>query len=188
MRRPTVSRSAALVGFVSLALIAVAFVTIGGRQPGLDVDGMNEEDATATRLVDAYRTGLALSGLANNAGLDTDARRWAEHLADSNTLSHDALSLEGWQSVGENVGRGATIEVIEQAFEDSPTHEHNLSGDYTHLGIAVAVRGEVTWIVQRFGRAQPSPTTAPAAVPTVTLAPVTVVTLVPPVLCQQAGG
>lgn len=186
MRRPTVRRSSVLVGFISLALVAVAFVAIN-RRP-LDIEGMNEDDATATRLVDEYRTGLTLSGLANDTGLDTDARRWAEHLADSNSLSHDALKIDDWQSVGENVGRGATIEVIEQAFEDSPTHEHNLSGDYSHLGIAVAVRGETVWIVQRFGReAKPPPPPVPAPATTVTLAPVTVVTLAPPVLCRKAG-
>lgn len=186
MRRPKVSRSAALVGFVSLALVAVAFIAVDRthRRP-IDIAGMNEDDATATRLVNDYRTGLALSGLADNASLDTGARKWVEHLADTGTLSHDALHLDDWQSVGENVGRGPTIEIIEQAFEDSPSHEHNLAGDYSHLGVAVAVRGEITWIVQRFG-AKAAPPPAPAPAPTVTLAPVTVATLAP-LICRRAG-
>lgn len=175
-----------IIVFIAVAFVALVIVVVH-RQPSPDIEGMNEDDATATRLVDEYRAGLSLSGLANNVQLDADARRWAEHLADSNSLSHDALHLDGWQSVGENVGRGGAIEVVEQAFEDSPTHEHNLSGDYTHLGIAVAVRGEVTWIVQRFGRKMPPPLppSVPASATTVTLAPVTVVTLAPPVLCRQ---
>lgn len=184
-KRPKVSRSAALVGLVSLALVAAALVAVNRGQRPVDIEGMNEDDAQATRLVNEYRTGLALPGLSDDPGLDAEARDWAEHLADTGTLTHDALSLDGWSEVGENVGRGATIEIVEQAFEDSATHEHNLSGDYSHLGVAVAVRDKVTWIVQRFG-SKAAPPTSMVPPPTVTLVPATTVTLAPPVLCRRA--
>ena len=116
-----------------------------------------DADGAAAGLVNTYRATLALPGLAVDAGRDKDAPRWVEHNADGRALSPDALKLNRRTVMG--------------------------AGAYTHLGVAVAARGALVYVVQRFGTRIPVPPT----VPPTTLAPAstTTVTLAPPVLCRQ---
>jgi hypothetical protein len=163
-----------------LALAVLALVALG--LVAVRADG-GDDDRAAAGSVNAYRATKGLARLATDAGLDTDARRWAEHLADTDSLSHDRLDLGNWTTMGENVGRGVSAEVVQRAFEASPTHEHNLAGAYTHLGIDVAGRGDVVWVVQRFATRS-----VPVTAPPTTLAPTTTtVTLAPVLLCRRAG-
>ena len=158
----------------ALALVALALVAV---RPA----GGSDDDQAAAGYVNAYRATLALAALTTDAGLVADARGWVDHLADAGALSHDVLDLNGWSAMGENVGRGASTEVVERAFEASPPHEHNLAGAYTHFGVAVAASGKYVYVVQRFAARVPPP----APVPT-TLAPVTTtVTLAPVLLCRK---
>jgi uncharacterized protein YkwD len=159
----------ALLALVSLALVSVLVAT--------------EDDQTAFDRVNTYRKTLALPALVTNVGLNSDARRWVENLANTGSLSHDRLALGDWTTVSENVGRGVSVEVIQKAFEDSPTHEHNLAGAYTHLGVAVAARGNLVWVVQRFATITTPPTTVIVIPKPVT----TTVTLAPVLLCRKAG-
>lgn len=171
-------RRGAVALAASLALVSVAFVAVRS------VDG-GDGDQAAADYVNAYRATRSLLALTTDDDLDAAARRWVEHLAGTGTLSHDRLDLGSWTTMGENVGSGRSIEVIQRAFEASPSHELNLVGAYTHLGAAVAARGDLVWVVQRFA-ASAAPA-APAVVPT-TLAPVTTtVTLAPVLLCRKAG-
>jgi hypothetical protein len=163
----------------TLALAVLALVALG--LVAVRADG--GDDRVAADSVNAYRATKGLARLATDADLDTDARRWAEHLADTDSLSHDRLDLGNWTTMGENVGRGVSAEVVQRAFEASPTHEHNLAGAYTHLGIDVAGRGDVVWMVQRFA-ARSVPVTAPPT--TLALATTTTVTLAPVLLCRRA--
>lgn len=166
------------VALASLALVSVALVAV---RP---VDG-GDGDQAAADYVNAYRATRSLPALTTDAGLDADAQRWVEHLADDGALSHDRLDLGDWAAMAENVGSGASAEVIQRALEASDPHERNLVGAYTHLGVAVAARGDLVYVVQRFA-ASAAPAT-PAGVPT-TLAPVTTtVTLAPVLLCRKAG-
>jgi uncharacterized protein YkwD len=162
------------VGFGALALVALALVAVRS-----DGDGADDQ---AAGYVNAYRATLGLASLTADVGLNTDARRWVEHLADAGALSHDRLDLRDWTTMGENVGRGASALIVERAFEESPTHEHNLAGAYTHLGVAVAARGDLVYVVQRFAAR-----TVTTSVPTTLLPVTTTVTLAPVLLCRKAG-
>jgi hypothetical protein len=96
---------------------------------------------------------------AHNVGKDK-AQRWAAYLASIGRLEHsgggtsvDTSGLSGWCSVGENVGWGSSIQSVQDAFMNSPTHRKNLLGNWTHMGVGVAKRGNSYYITQLFIRA-----------------------------------
>src|SRR5688500_19860113 len=53
------------------------------------------------------------------------ARRHSAEMAASNSIYHTSnlgSRVQNWQKVGENVGRGSNVDVVEQAFMNSPSH------------------------------------------------------------------
>lgn len=105
------------------------------------------------RATNADRRDHALAELQPDACLHGAAREWAEHLAQGTELVHrseagldlgsevDRRCPGRWEAVGENLGRGPSVDEIQQAFMGSPTHRANILGvDYTHIGVAVTSR------------------------------------------------
>lgn len=106
------------------------------QQAGGFLPGAESEFAAQ---IDSYRSSSGLSSLSRSGALDAYARSWAEQMAANGSLSHSSLgSLLGeWSAVGENVGVGSSVSGLFSAFVDSPEHESNISGDFTHVGIGV---------------------------------------------------
>lgn len=77
-----------------------------------------------------------------SSDLSSIANRWAAHMAANRTLEHnpDAYSeVCCWQSMGENVGEGATVSQIQDAFMNSAPHRDNiLSSSFTEIGVGTA--------------------------------------------------
>lgn len=95
--------------------------------------------------VNTSRTQSGLSALTENPTLDRKADAWAARLRDECRIFHSVLD-EGapaeWRLLGENVGRGASIDQIHLAYMNSPGHRANiLDGDFTQMG-AGAVWGD----------------------------------------------
>ncbi len=70
------------------------------------------------------------------------AQRWANWMAAHQTMRHNPYltsQVQDWQSVGENVGRGANESRIQNAFMGDSYHRDNiLSRDFTQVGIGTA--------------------------------------------------
>lgn len=84
------------------------------------------------------------------------AQAWADHLAANRTLAHSdvtaGLDALPWTTAAENVGRGASVAAIEDAYMASPDHRSNiLDGRWDAMGAghAVASDGQV-YTVQVF--------------------------------------
>jgi Cysteine-rich secretory protein family len=110
--------------------------------------------------VSAGRPRLAIS-----SALVSVASGWAEQMARSNVLAHNARlasAVHGWHYLGENVGVGYSTSSLEGAFWASPEHRSNMvDPDYTELGVAVVDVGGKLWVVEDFERpasAQPAAT------------------------------
>ena len=76
-------------------------------------------------------------------------------MAANGGLSHsDVGSLLGkWSAVGENIGVGYSVSSLFGAFVDSPQHESNLVGDFTHVGIGVYQDADgALWTTHVFAR------------------------------------
>jgi hypothetical protein len=82
---------------------------------------------------------------------------------------------QDWQKVGENVGRGPSVDPIMDAFIASPKHFENLMDPaFTKIGVGVVWSGTTLYTTHRFmqlrGQAPPTPATEP---PPPTAAPAT---------------
>jgi uncharacterized protein YkwD len=70
------------------------------------------------------------------------AQRWANWMAAHHSLRHNPYlgsQVHGWQSLGENVGKGGSESAIQHAFMNSTGHRDNiLSRDFRQVGIGAA--------------------------------------------------
>lgn len=105
--------------------------------------------------INSYRSSNGLSALSRSGSLDSYARSWAQQMAANGSLSHSNVgSLLGqWSSVGENVGVGYSVGSLFGAFVDSPEHQSNIVGDFTHMGIGVYQDADgALWTTHVFAR------------------------------------
>lgn len=65
-----------------------------------------------------------------------------------------------WDSLGENVGYGGTVESLHKAFMASPGHKANiLAGKYRFVGVAAKKSGNFLWVTVVFeGKRNPGTT------------------------------
>src|SRR5438552_8482585 len=95
--------------------------------------------------LNGLRASKGLPALAVDGHLTSVARSWSAKMASDGTISHNpslGSQVSGWRTLGENVGTGATVDSIEQAFENSPHHYENMvDSGYTLVGIGVVVDG-----------------------------------------------
>lgn len=102
--------------------------------------------------VDRHAHGLRM--LPTQADAQRHAQAWAEKLARDNKLSHSDLRASiktGYCSLGENVGYGSSVEVIEAAYMASPDHRANiLNTKWNGVGVGHATNGTRVFTVQVF--------------------------------------
>lgn len=161
-RHRTVAVAAALLAVLATLLVPGTAVAADAGAEGALVAATNRERAAA-----------GLSSLSVAGDLVAVARQHSVRMADSTDLHHNpALGshVSGWQKVGENVGRGPSVDAIQQAFMSSPDHRTNvLDAAWTQVGVGVEVREGRMWVTVVFRQAEaapaPEPTSAPAPQP-----------------------
>lgn len=115
----------------------------------------SSDAATNAADIDRLRASVGVGQLTRVAALDTKAQAQADRMASRGRIYH-STSLEsgvpaGWSSIGENVASAGTIQEAQVALEASPTHYANLvDAGYTEVGIGVATRNGVVYLVQVF--------------------------------------
>lgn len=100
------------------------------------------------------RTAHRLAALPTQADAQKKAQAWAEKLARDGKLSHSRLA-DGigvrWCSLGENVGYGASVPAVQNAYMNSSGHRANiLASKWNGVGVGHAVRGNTVYTVQVF--------------------------------------
>ncbi len=162
------------------------------------------EEAQFLAETNHLRVSHGLQPLATDGTLLSIARRWSANMAAAGGISHNMnlpneVSLP-WEKLGENVGVGATVDSIQQAFINSPHHYENLVDPvYNYVGIGVVDSGGRIWVTVDFMQLNtvstpstravapaPAPRVvtqrpAPAARPAPVPQPVAVTTAPPPV-------
>jgi uncharacterized protein YkwD len=113
------------------------------------------EQTAAIDLANSTRREAGLPGLLPSPALIDKAQAWADELARRGSLSHSTLTdgvPEGWVKLGENVGRGPSIEAVHAGFLGSPAHRANLvDASFNWIGTGVATAGDGTvFVVQVF--------------------------------------
>lgn len=113
------------------------------------------------------RAGQGLPPLTVAGDLTTAARGHSRVMGDTSNLHHNpnlSSSVGGWQKLGENVGRGPSVDAIHRALMGSPSHRANILGsDWTQIGVGVVVVDGQIWVTQMFR--QPTGSSAPAPTP-----------------------
>ena len=130
------------------------------------------EEAQFVALVNAERAANGLRPLTVNPELTAIARAWAQHMADTQTLAHNpgfsGQVTQNWHMLGENVGVGPTVELVQTAFVNSPDHYHNIvNADFAEIGVGVAygANGALYTAHQFMLRFPDEPVAAPAPAP-----------------------
>ena len=137
------------------------------------------EEAQFIVLINQLRVSKGLVPLAPDGQLTNVARAWSAQMAQSGTLSHNPNYAQqmgnGWRKLGENVGVGASVDWLNQAFINSPHHYENLvDPDFRMIGVGIVDTSDgQIWVTEDFEQAR-SATAVPAPVkpaPNLTPAP-----------------
>lgn len=130
-----------------------------------------DAEARFVERIGQERQARGLGSLVVAADLQAVARRHAQRMADRGEPYHNpdlASEVQGWDLLGENVGRGWDADGLHQAFMDSPTHRDIIvSPRFTEVGVGVVRTSDgQMWVVEVFRQpaSQPAPA-SPAAAP-----------------------
>lgn len=153
-------------------VVVVSFVIAAGlAQPAGAQSYVPTDETKVHNMVNAKRAEKGLGKLARNSQLVLMARGQADRMEARGNIYHNPdLSGEitrrglNWRRVGENVGMGPNVELIQQAFYDSPDHYENIvRRDYNTMGIGVVAGDDgKRYVVQVFANLVGG--TAPATV------------------------
>jgi uncharacterized protein YkwD len=161
------SRRFALRVALASAIATLAVVPASLRGASADEAKVAQEEAQFVTLINQLRVSKGAPELTVNVELVRVARGWTQKLKAAGELSHNPdLAKQvnaNWRKLGENVGVGPSVEILEQAFEKSPAHYRNLVDPaFDAVGITIEYDGDTFWVTEQFmDTADPKP--APAA-------------------------
>lgn len=134
-------------------------------------------EAELAAATNQLRANLDLPQLDLDVSLRSYARNHAENMASGIGLVHSNIDvlLGPWQTVGENIGRDSSAEVIFDGLVGSPAHYALLvDPEFTATGVGAFIDQDgLLWICQIFGGPG---ATVPTTLPTVTI-PIPTITL-----------
>ena len=142
---------------------------------GLSAVADSASEAGFLAKINASRAANGLAALSVDGGLRSHARNHTQDMIDADEIYHSsgdelkAAAGSGWSKLGENVGRGGTVDSLHKAFMDSAGHKANILGDYNYAGIGTASSDGVLYVTVVFmkkGGGSTTTTTAPAATTT----------------------
>ena len=153
-----------------LILLLTASMAILGMGTSAVADSGTEGEFLAK--INATRSANGLGSLQVDGGLQSHARTHTQDMMNAGEIYHsssDELSAsggQGWDRIGENVGRGQSTTSLHNAFMESSGHKANILGDYNYVGIGTgSIDGYlyVTVVFMKKGSVS-SPTTTDAPV------------------------
>lgn len=132
--------------------------------------------------INSARSSAGLGPLKMDGGLQSHARKHTADMIAAGDYFHSssgelqAAAGSGWTKLGENVGRGGSVDSLHNAFMGSSSHRANILGDYNYAGIGTNTSSSgvlyVTVVFMKKGSTS-SPTTTTTQAPTTTEAPKT---------------
>jgi len=157
--------------WLSITLVATLATFGFGLSAGAD----SASEGGFLAKINAVRAGAGLGSLSVDGGLRSHARNHTQDMIDSNGIFHSssaelqAAGGSGWSKLGENVGRGGSVNSLHDAFMASAGHKKNILGDYNKVGIGTGTSDGVLYVTVVFmkkgGSSSPT-TTAPSSTET----------------------
>lgn len=161
-------------------VVATALVVVGSlfARPAEPLAASAGDEATFVAELNRVRADHGLPALIVNSELSNLARGHAQVMADAGEIFHASPISAGysgpWSKFGENVGVGANVSVLVDAFVDSPGHYANIIDPaFTEIGVGVIYNGPALYTTHRFLQVPGStpPTTSPPPPPSTTAPP-----------------
>ncbi|MEM8745709.1 MAG: CAP domain-containing protein [Actinomycetota bacterium] len=172
------------LGFIVLGLLALVG-SFTFRSTG-DAAATPVDEADFVAALNQVRADAGLPPFTVNTELSNLSRSHAQVMADAGEIFHASPISAGytgpWSKIGENVGVGANVSVLVDAFVASPGHYANIIDPaFTEVGVGVVWRDSALYTTHRFlqvpGDTNPAPPTTVA--PTTTAAPAPTTTAAP---------
>lgn len=166
-----------------LSIALVAAIAIIGLGLAAGADSGTESGFLAK--INAERSSRGLNTLTVDGGLRSHARNHTQDMMDANQIFHStsgelqAAGGSGWSKLGENVGRGGSVDSLHQAFMASPGHRANILGEYNYVGIGTGTKDGVLYVTVVFmqkGATQTTTSTTSPPATTTTSPPATTAT------------
>lgn len=146
-------------------LLATLMATVGlGLAAGASESGFLSK-------INSTRSANGLAPLSVDGNLRSHARNHTQDMMDANEIFHStsaelrAAGGTGWTQVGENVGRGNTVDSLHKAFMDSPSHRANILGEYNYVGIGTGTKDGVLYVTVVFMQKGSTSTTTTTTAP-----------------------
>jgi putative cell wall-binding protein len=154
---------------VMSALISLTLL-IGVLAATAPADALTPEEDEFIELINQERSSRGLNPLIEYWDLTDDARAWSDQLNADGSLSHNpdlASITSNWLGLAENVGVGAGVAQLHQAFMDSSQHRaHILDPLLDHIGVGVTHgSGELLWVTIDFMNSNGEPLTVDPTAP-----------------------
>jgi uncharacterized protein YkwD len=154
MPAATRRRPAILVAFIlSLATIVACQPA---APPATVPPAATQAEAAFLAKINEFRRQNGLGELAYDPELTAASRNWSVTMASRGGLSHDPNPATGvttqWALIGENVGKGGSVDSVFAALVASPSHRATmLEPRYGHVGVGVHIDGNGTiWTTHRY--------------------------------------
>ena len=168
-----------LAAAVSAILAFTAVGVLAAVNPPSGNPRVDQAEAGFLAHIAQERASQSLGSVAEADDLVAIARHHSQDMAAAGYLWHDpnlGNEVQGWDYLGDNVGKGASVDSVDASFMGSPEHRSViLNPVYTQVGVGVAWSGDVLYVTEIFRRpddARPAaPAPAPAPPPSPSLAP-----------------
>ncbi len=154
-RTPLLRRALAALAGVGLLTFGAAACAPGRALSQPTAAPSSSEATYLVSLVNNYRAANGLPPLTPAGDAMAKAQSQAGAMAASGSIFHSDLAsgiTPGWQAIGENVGSGPNVDVVESSFQASPAHNANLlSGAFNQIGVGVVHAGNgMTYVAEEF--------------------------------------
>jgi len=145
------------------SIVLAGAVAFGGMLLTPGIAHASSEESRFTSLTNHERSSRGLRTLTVKSDLVSIARRHSQEMANSGGIYHnDNLANEvsgDWTELGENVGKGPTVDAIHRAFMDSAPHRANiLRSSYNQVGIGTVIRVDYIYVTEVFAKRGSTPT------------------------------
>ena len=126
--------------------------------------GYKADERGFAKKINAARSATGKAKLNLDPELSRAARKHTYEMVHKHLLHHTPESalrrrVTNWNTLGENVGVGGTVDSLHVAFMNSPTHRANvLYSSFRHVGVGVVRRNGRMWVTVIF-EAQTNPGT-----------------------------
>jgi hypothetical protein len=152
---------------VASGLLAASILAVG--LVATPAEASSSDEARSVSLLNGERSSRGVAKLPVSGDLTSIARRHSERMAADGRIYHNnALPSQvggNWKAIGENVGRGGSVDAVHQAFMGSSSHRsHILDGRYNQVGVGVAVRDGTVYVTQVFVQRATAPRAPPRRV------------------------